>query len=71
MSADERLAFYNRFYEAFFREMDGRQLFQLSGDELNVLQDFLWASHDDVVSEWSRREMMARSPFPRIEQEKG
>ena len=67
MNASERLAFYNRFYDAFFRELDERSVRDLTNEELHVLHDFLWASTDDVVSEWARRKMMDESPIPRAE----
>jgi hypothetical protein len=69
MDAQGRLDFYNRFMEAFSEALAGRRILELSDDELYVLQDFLWAATDDVVSEWARREMRKRSPFPPVERE--
>ena len=66
MNSQEQLDFYNHLFDGFKGLLKGRWMPELSEAELHVLQDFLWAAHDDVVSDWSRRDMMARSPLPRV-----
>lgn len=57
-----RLAFHDLLAGALDDALGWRRVDELTSDELNVLQSLLWAIHQDVVVEWSRRQMQERSP---------
>ena len=50
LNSQEQLDFYTHLFDGFKGLLKGRWMPELSKAELHVLQDFLWAAHDDVVS---------------------
>ncbi len=54
--------FTDKLVQVWDSEMGDRQLSELSSKDLYAIEAILWGMHQDVVMEWSRRQMRNMDP---------